>query len=341
MKSLVLVLAVLALAHAADSDVEEVSEDFVSAPGVMTARVVQNVKVFLNPGAAIPAKIVAHLPSHGQTAETETETETQTESEATPIIGDAFETSNFEANEVYDSDSNSLEASASESVEAEDASDMRFKQSSAPIRQMKEKLSRASAASAAPEMGEIPAGTPTDANVDVTNVDAPVVPLGKEKGAPAPPAKLMSEAEERASHLYIGYEDPNHLPTGNEYVKRPVDKSGTVGTPAGTDFDFSKKPVKGAKCANGCQLRVPVTVGYVGLREQPAESTRDVRMPGDRQRWRDIHERLKTDATWHQPTLNTARRHLKKAHKRIDFLRRTRKVYEDTQLNREVVAPLR
>jgi len=204
MKSVLLVLAMLALAHAADSDVESVSEDFVSAPGVMKARVVQNVKVFLNPGAAIPAKIVAHLPSHEHADADAAETESETES--APIIGDAFETSNFEANEVYDSDSNSLEA-----VEADDASEMRFKESSAPIRQMKEKLNRAAAAADAnvPEMGETPAGTPTNANVDVTNVDPPVTPLGKEKGAPA---KLMSTAEERASHLYIGYEDPKFCP---------------------------------------------------------------------------------------------------------------------------------
>jgi hypothetical protein len=310
----VVLLAILSVAWAADADTEAVSQDFASAPGMTTARVVQNVKVFLNPDNVVKAKIVAHLPSH--------EADEQ-------VLGNAFETSNFEANEVIAEDAESLESTELvETAEAETPSVA----ASAPIRQLKAQLVRASAMTSVPDMLLNPVGTPSDAN-------APVVPLGSSV-APAPP-QVMDEAAVRASHLYIGHE-PAGLPTGLE-IKRPVDLSGTVGTEAGTNFDYSKKMKKGAKCGNGCQLKVPVMVGYVGIKEQPASGTREVRMPGDRQRWRNIHNDLKTTdkITWRQEHLNAARRHLKRSTRKIDNLRRSRKLYEDTALNREVVVPIR
>jgi len=191
-----------------------------------------------------------------------------------------------------------------------------------------------------PDMLLNPVGVPSDANT-------PVVPLGSRAAFPMPStgssaaAAPVDEAGVRASRLYIGHE-PAGLPTGLE-IKRPVDLSGTVGTEAGTNFDYSKKMKAGAKCANGCQLRVPVMVGYVGIKEEPASGTREVRMPGDRQRWRNIHNDLKTTdkITWRQEHLNAARRHLKVSTRKIDNMRRARKLYEDTALNREVVVPIR
>jgi hypothetical protein len=284
----------------------------------------------------VKAKIVAHLPSHESDEET---------------LGNAFETSNFEANEVIAEDAESLESTAAgaeaeaqtveaevetelvETAEAELPAATAPVSSSAPIRQLKAQLVRAAAMTSVPDMLLNPVGTPTDANAPVP------VPLGSSV-APAPP-QVMDEAAVRASHLYIGHE-PAGLPTGLE-IKRPVDLSGTVGTEAGTNFDFSKKMKKGAKCGNGCQLKVPVMVGYVGIKEEPATGTREVRMPGDRQRWRNIHNDLKTTdkITWRQEHLNTARRHLKRSTRKIDNLRRARKMYEDTALNREVVVPIR
>jgi len=315
--TLVVLLAILSVAWAADADVEEVATDFTSAPGMTTARVVQNVKVFLNPDNVVKATIVAHLPSHDY------------EEEEEQTLGNAFETSNFEANEVIEEDAESLESTAVEAVEVES-------RASSPIRQLKADLVRVTAMTSVPDMVLNPIGTPSDAN-------APVVPLGSSV-APAPP-QVMDEAAIRASHLYIGHE-PAGLPTGLE-IKRPVDTSGSVGTEAGTDFDHSgkwaKKHPKGAKCGNGCQLKVPVMVGYVGIKEQPASGTREVRMPGDRQRWRNIHQDLKTTdkITWRQSDLNAGRKHLKRAARKIDNMRRGRKLYEDTALNRDVVVPIR
>jgi len=296
--------------------------------------VVQNVKVFLDPDHVVKPKIVAHLPHSGASDE----------SEEQEIEGNVFETSNFEANEVREEDAESFESTTVDADVVEDEQEQpsvdeapRFK-SSSPIRQLKEQLARASANIPDALMADLPAGIRSDAN-------APL-PLGQHIPIPANAADLPKtphvndEAAIRASHLYIGHEGPE-LPTGLE-IKRPVDTSGTVGTEAGTDFDPKKKMAPNAKCGNGCQLRVPVMVGYVGLKERPATSTREVRMPGDRQRWRNIHQDLKTTdkITWAQEALDTGRKHLNRASRKIDNLRRARKMYEQTALNRHVVVPL-
>jgi len=324
----VVVLAILSVAWAADT--EEVSESFESSPGMTTARVVQNVKVFLNPENVVKAKIVAHLPSQ-LVSDSDSET-----------LGNAYETSNFEANEVIAEDTDSLESTSVEADESPRFAEAETESDTSPsVKTFKAELASISSVADTPGMFDIPAGKQTDANDQ-----SQVIPLGTRVPIPAAnapggaPPQVMDEAAIRASHLYIGHE-PAGLPTGLE-IKKPVDLSGSVGTEAGTDFDYSKKMKAGAKCGNGCQLRVPVTVGYVGIKEQPATSTREVRMPGDRMRWRRIHQDLKTGPkiTWKQAHLNSARAHFRRASRKIDNFRRSRKLYEDTALNREVVVPI-
>jgi len=290
---LVLVLAVM-------GDVPSNAPD---GNGFVKARIVQNVKVFLNPNNVVQATIVKHLPS--------ADTATKSSNADMEVIGDAFETSNFEAEEVAPEDS-----LVSDNVELVDPP--RFAAPETP-----------------PSMtSPAPAADKNDANVD------PTVPVLEKL-----PAVPLDEAAKRASTLYLGYEPPG-LPVGG--LKRAVDYSGTIGTEAGNDFNYAKAlaeqknpPKKPAKCANGCTRKVPVMVGYVGLKEQPATSTRSVRVPGDQKRYRRIHQDLKTTdkITWAQEALDTARSHLSKSARRLKKLRKTRKVLEDTQLNRHAVLP--
>jgi len=320
----VVLLAVASVVRAADTDSADetvsASADFASAPGLTKARIVQNVKVFLDPAHAIPAKIVKHLPSHTHESE-------ESESDAAPhILGNVFETSNFEADQVLETDSEALEST--ETAAAADA--MRFR--SDPMHKLKAKWERAAPAAVVADglMLREPPGKPTDANIDPTSPAA----LNAQKA----PEQIMDDAAVRASHLYIGYEDPNHLPDGT-VIKRPVDKSGKFGTEAGTNFQFNKRVDQNKKCANGCTVRTPVMVGYRGIREHPAESTREVRMPGDRSRWRMIHSEYKVPArhSWHPVEIKAGHQHLKRASYRIDKLRMKRKAYENTALNRDVV----
>ena len=119
-----------------------------------------------------------------------------------------------------------------ESAEDSSDSEMRVRAgSSAPIFKLKAQLEKAAPALEVADglMLPTPPGTATDANVDPTSPAA----LNAQK-APEP---VMDAAAVRASHLYIGYEDPNHLPDGTE-IKPKVDTSGTIGTEAGTDFNY-------------------------------------------------------------------------------------------------------
>lgn len=325
MKLAVVLLAFVALAWAADT--ETVAEDFASAPQMVKAHVVQSVRVFLDPTNVVKAKTVKHLPSHANVDSEESSEET--------ISGNVFETSNFEADQVLESDAESLEASSMEGDSEADA--MRFRAgASAPIQKLKQQLTvKAAANGEVPDglMLPTPPGTPTDANVDPLS-PAALNAQGNDKSI------VMDEAAQRASHLYIGYEDPIKLPDGTE-IKKPVDTSGTIGTEAGTDFDYNKKIDKKKKCANGCQVSLPVMVGYRGVRETPAEKTRRVTVPGDRERHRAIHEDYKIEArhTWDKIKILGGRKHLAKATTKINKLRMKRKAYEDTALNREVNVP--
>jgi len=323
MKLALVLLAFVAVAWAADADTESVTEEFVSAQGPTKAHVVQNVKVFLNPKDVVRAKIVKHLPSH-QNADAEEEGESH-------IEGNAFETSNWEADAVSEGDAASLEATSLDS----DSDAMRFRAgASAPIQKLKQQLVKAAPNGEVPDglMETTPPGKPTDANVNPLSTAALNAQDKKEI--------VMDAAAVRASHLYIGYEDPIKLPDGTE-IKKPVDTSGTIGTEAGTDFDYKKKIDKKKKCANGCQVSLPVMVGYRGIREEPAEKTRRVTVPGDKERHRAIHEDLKIPSrhTWNKLEILGGRKHLAKASTKINKLRMKRKAYEDTALNRQVRVP--
>ncbi len=196
-------------------------------------------------------------------------------------------------------DADSLEATSPALVEAE--AEAEAEEEAVPaVKTFKAQLASIDSVADTPGMFDTPAGKPTD---PTATAPAPL-PLGAR--VPIPPAnggkppQVMDEAAERASHLYIGHE-PAGLPTGLE-IKKPVDTSGSIGTEAGTAFDYSKKMKANAKCGNGCQLRVPVMVGYVGVKEQPATATREVRMPGDRLRWRRIHQDLETTPSQYHTT---------------------------------------
>jgi len=328
------IVAVLLMASAVlGSDVEDVSEDsFTSAAKV---KVVQSVAVeMMSPKSVVKAKIVAHLPSSSAAAAASDEEEAEPS-----ILGNAFETSNFEADEVSAEDS--LLTSAGVEAEAEDAP--RF--SSQPIRKLKAMLDERAAPAPQPSMNAVPPGAASDANVDPAKL-AEFDPTPAKPAAAAAPAPLVDAATERASHLYIGYEDPNHLPVGG--LKIPVDYSGTIGTEAGTDFDYARalreqkdpSTIKRAKCANGCTRKLPVMVGFRGLKEWPARSSRSVRVPGDHERDRRIHTDLKTSrrTSWQQAHLNKARKNLRESSRTIDKLRKKRKVYENTALRIPVSA---
>jgi len=326
LKVVVFVAVLIAGVWAADSDTEAEGEaitaDFSSAEGMTRAKEVSSVAVAIDPVHTVKATIVKHLPSHSSAHANEEESEHDT-------LGNAFETSNFEADQVYDSDAESLESTADDA-----AADARFATATAtaPAPAL---VKAASTTEDIPDMTTAPLGTPTNANVD------PTKPAAKPLAAEKKPEPIMDKAAQTASHLYIGYEDPIALPDGTE-IKRKVDTSGTIGTEAGTAFNYKKgETPKTAKCANGCQLRLPVMVGFRGIREQPAEGTRRVTVPGDRERHRAVHNAVETTdrISWAQGDLDTARSHLKKSSSKLFKLRLKRKAYEDTALNREVVVP--
>jgi len=307
------------------ADVDEVTEDFTSADAIKT---VHSVNVELHPRSAIPATIVEHLPSH--------------DSEAAPeegaVNGDAFETSNFEADVVDAKDSlvDSDEFVDAETVESDDAP--RF--ISQPIYRLKAMLeARSSIPPVAVPTPTMNANPPKSDVVPSANVDPSQ--LAERDPTPAKASKPLLDPEaERASHLYLGYEDPNFLPAGG--LKIPVDYSGTIGTEAGNKFNWGKalkeqrtgKRSRTKRCANGCTVRTPVMVGYRGVKEWPAKLSRRVRTPGDAQRIRQIHTDLETTprTSWKQGHLDKARSNLRKSSRTINKLRNKRKVYENTAL---------
>jgi len=324
----VVLLAVASVALAAD--VDEVTEDeFTSEDAVKT---VHSVDLELHPQSAIPATIVEHLPSHND------------ESEAAEIKGNAFETSNFEADVVDAKDSlvdsdGFVDADSSE-VEEVEVDAPRF--SSQPIRQLKAMLEMRSLEAAAPvplpSMDAVPPKADKVASANKLDIDSLA-----ERAPPGQKKPLLDPEAERASHLYLGYEDPNHLPVGG--LKIPVDYSGTIGTEAGNQFNYAKalsdqklraagKRVKHKRCANGCTVRTPVMVGYRGVKEWPATASRRVRTPGDAARIRQIHTDLKTSkrTSWRQAHLNEGRRKHRRYSRVINNLRRKRKEYENTPL---------
>lgn len=340
-----LVVALIAGAWAADveSVVESVSEDF--ATNEQPAQVVQSLAVALDPTNVVRATIVKHLPSHVDADADAAEDES--------AHGDAFETSNWEADQVEAGDSLEatsafVEADADAEVDADadadadaeaDAEVDAEEEGEAPSFGPKAGAVKAQAAVDVPDMTRAPLGTPTNANAAV-DPTSPAALNAVDKALAAP---VMDEAAVRASHLYIGYEDPKALPDGTELTRKiPVDTSGTIGTEAGTAFNYAKgQTPKSKKCANGCQVRLPVMVGYRGVREDPAESTRRVTVPGDRERHRRVHSEFKTGEKWQwlKSDLAAADKHLKGAAWRLQKLKIKRKAYEDTALNREVRVP--
>jgi len=332
--AVVVLLAVASVALAAD--VDEVTED--SFTTMEPVKTVHSVNVELNPQSAIPATIVEHLP-HGS-------------EEGEEIQGNAFETSNFEA-DVVDASDSLVDSEGFEEADAE--SDAAFVEeeadeegeeesipvgSSQPIRQLKALLEMRSSVEGpvadVPTMNAVPPAAPKQPAIPKLNID--------QLAERAPPGKPLLDPEaERASHLYLGYEDPNHLPVGG--LKIPVDYSGTVGTEADDKFNYARalreqklraqgKRVRAKRCANGCTVRTPVMVGYRGVKEWPAKLSRRVRTPGDAARIRQIHTDLKTSSrtSWQQAHLNEGRRKLRKSGRTIDNLRRKRKEYENTPL---------
>jgi hypothetical protein len=302
------------------ADVDEVSEDeFTSMEPVKT---VHSVNVEMNPQSAIPATIVEHLASHND--------------EESEIHGNAFESSNFEA-DVVDTEDSLVDSEGFEEAETAEDDSPRF--SSQPIRQLKALLEMHSAA--APEVPSMNAVPPKADRVQPANkIDIDAL---AERAPPGQKKPLLDPEAERASHLYLGYEDPNHLPVGG--LKIPVDYSGTIGTEAGDKLNYDRalrndklrragKRVKYKRCANGCTVRTPVMVGYRGVKEWPARLSRRVRTPGDKQRIRQIHTDLKTTprTSWKQAHLNEGRRKLRRSSRTINNLRRKRKEYENTAL---------
>lgn len=390
--AVVLCVALIAGAWAADE--ESVTEDF--AVNEQAASVVQSLAVAMNPDNVVRATIVKHLPSHDAAAE---DAEAEESEQQDMPLGNAFETSNWEADQVAAADTleatsfveadaaeedeaeaeeaDAEEDSADDEAEADEEEDLALlevadedeeeeadsdesedesedeesdeseaeeseeevalveadAETSAPSFGPNAKAVKAAAAVDVPDMTTAPLGKPTNANTDPTLQETAV-----EKALRTP---VMDQAAIKASHLYIGYEDPKSLPDGTE-LKRPVDTSGTIGTEAGTAFNYAKgQTPKSKKCSNGCQVRLPVMVGYRGVREDPAESTRRVTVPGDRERHRRIHQDFKTGEkwVWNKADLAAADKHVKGVAWRLNKLRIKRKAYEDTALNREVRVP--
>jgi len=353
--------------------VETVSENFASSSGTVKAHMVQNVKIFLAPDKAIPARTVAHLPSHSKGGATsvvmtgDDDADTDADSESERIEGDAFETANWQADEVSESDSLMEDAdmeSEAETVDGESVAQPRFAQAaptSAPT-----PAAAAAAPVKAPPLAPgatLPIRQLQDA-LHAYNAELPR-PLPSDSAAPAKPAALAAAPapvvaappkRKRKVNPFFAYDEdaamdkaeadgsargPNgevvpDLPGGFD-VKPHVDRPPFTAARAKFPNRSLKLP---ANCpGTKCSRRTPVMVGYVGYREQPASSTRRVRVPGlDHKIIKSIHNDLKTTrkTTWLQADLDRARKHLSRSTRRIDKLRTVRKALENASLNRKV-----
>jgi hypothetical protein len=315
-RAAVLILCVVAVCSGDVADDASVSDTFSSAPDVVKAQIVGNVKVFANPEATVAATIVQHLPpanadglvmeggAVGAVGAVDATSAAAPQADANTLEGDAFTPTAVEADVAQES--LNVEENEEEGEESERESSTvtvaaahprpRLQQvdgsestSTSPIHQMKQQLNSLAETSAlalaAPKGGM--SAEPPNAEAVAKKLDPPAPKPRKQKPKPVPKPKKKAEP----------------------------------------------------RCPNGCSRRLPIMVGVAGLNERPAHTTRRVVLPGDHEKVRRIHQELRTGPkiTWEQRALNKGRAHLKKATRRIDKLRKIRKAISNAPLNRKVV----
>jgi len=356
------VACVWASADSADTEVDAVTEEFVSSSADVHPRVVQNLAVLsADPGSLIKARTVTRLP-HANGEDT--------------VSGTAFDQSMATAQEVAAEDELDLsdDRDDSDSVDAEDAADAEDSEDDAEdsaedaAEDEAEEESDVSDeieisddtrfASASPLGGAAAAATkvtapaPAATAPDAAGPGGPPKPKGVSIDASAPtppppaqkPKKAPAAAAAEPTRVAFGSLDGPVQRHGDkpdavlESVKDIIAVPEKDGLPTGT-LDTTKV-VGAASCGKGCSRKLPVMVGWAGLNEHPAHLTgRRVTLPGDKERVRARHEALKVPSkySWQQRDLDKARVHLKRSSKRIKDLRRARKKVGDAPLARPVV----
>jgi len=317
---------------------EAVTNDFVSSPDAVHPRLVQNLAVLsTSPRALIKARTVARLPHH---------TEEATDGNNMVIQGDAFSSSHgAEAVEVSSSDSSMavaeevdrggdmIEAQTVDvDVETEDSEEEGETQRQVP------RFAEGTPVQAPPVDTRLPPPKPIGVSVSAA-APTPAQPLPK----PAPKPKPAVAADE-PQRVAVGSLDGPVQRHGDkpdailDFVKDILPTPDKDGLPDATLK--TTKVVGKATCGKGCSRKLPVMVGWSGLNEAPAHKTgRRVVLPGDHERTRARHEALKVPSkyTWRQRHLDDARKHLKRASKRIRDLRSARKKIGDAPLMVPVV----
>jgi len=321
---------------------EAVTNDFVSSPDAVHPRMVQNLAVLsTSPRALIKARTVARLPHHKAEA---------TDTNNMVIQGDAFSSSHAaEAVEVV---------SSSEAVaeEVDRGGDMIEAQTvEAETVDSEEGEEQDSEGEAQREVPRFAEGAPEQAPTVDTRLPPPK-PIGVSVNAAAPtpaqpvpkpapePKPAVAVAGGEVQRVAVGSLDGPVQRHGDkpdailDFVKDILPNPDKEGLPDATLK--TTKVVGKATCGKGCSRKLPVMVGWSGLNEAPAHKTgRRVVLPGDHARTRARHEALKVPSkyTWRQRHLDDARKHLKRASKRIRDLRLARKKIGDAPLMVPVV----
>jgi len=333
----------------ASVDTQTVTEHFASSPGMVKAHVVQNVKIFLAPESAIPARVIAHLPSHSKPAD-----ESESESDSDSVGGDAFETAQWRADAVSEAESLMVDADMESDAEVVSAN-----ADTADGLLEVQAESEEAVDTTNPNLSVIPSPSPTvtlpvsdlkqafdqynnllPTPISLNPPVAKLAPTDLPTLTKAPkPMTSWEENNAEANALAASQRGPNgeiipNLPGGFD-IKPHIDPSPS--TPA--NAKFPNRSLKLSKNCPGtkCRRSIPVMVGYVGHREQPAKSTREVRMPSDLDHYRQVHRDFKTGKnSWLQADLDRARKHLSRSARRIDKMRKVRETLEKARLNLKV-----
>jgi len=337
MKTLAALLVLLGVAcvWASAGETEVVTDNFVTAPSAV--RVVQNLAVLsADPSTLVKARTVPHLPHlRGTFAIDEA-----------PVQGNAFDAAPTAADQVAEEDemelveAEDIDADSETDADADAGDESRFAEAEAAP-----SAATAKGTGSVPSDSTDPAGPPRPKGVS-KDATVPTPPQPKPVAAPAKgkDKKIISKPVDEPQRIAVGTLDGPVQRHGDkpdavlDFVKDILAVPEKEGLPDATLK--TTKAVGKATCGKGCALKLPIMVGWAGLNERPAHKTgRRVIVPGDRERTRARHEALKVPRkyTWKQPHLDKARRHLKRASKRITNLRKMRKVIGDTPLAVPVV----
>jgi len=326
----VVLLGVASVLASADEG-EAVTNNFVSSPDAVRPRTVQNLAVLsTSPHALIKARTVARLPHHQQQT---------TDTNNMPIQGNAFESAQLaEAVEVQTEDTDTEGEDSvdrgSEMIDAETV-DTESEESEASEDEGPRFAEAETVPVAVPPIdSRLPPPKPIGVSTDAT---APTPTQPKPAVAKPKPAPAAGNAD--VQRVAVGTLDGPIQRHGDkpdailDFVKDILPTPDKDGLPDATLK--TTKVVGKATCGKGCSRKLPVMVGWSGLNESPAHKTgRRVVLPGDRERTRARHEALKVPDkySWKQRHLDDARKHLKRASKRIRDLRSARKKIGDAPL---------